>query len=190
MKNDHIFYKRGFIPKKECECLINYFESNEDLHIPGQLGFFKTIDPARKKSTDIVLNILKNFFWIKTYLQECIEEYEKQYPFLKRISQWNICEDYRLQRYYPGEGYFVEHCENQGPDLGGNGGDRRMLAWMIYLNDVTDGGHTVFPQQKRKFQPRMGDVLIWPAYFTHSHHGMTSKKHTKYIATGWYEFIK
>ena len=190
MKNDHIFYKRGFIPKKECECLINYFESNEDLHIPGQLGFFKTIDPVRKKSTEIALDILKNFFWIKTYLQECIEEYEKQYPFLKRISQWNICEDYKLQRYYPGEGYFIEHCENQGPDLSGNGGDRRMLAWMIYLNDVIDGGHTVFPQQKRKFQPRMGDVLIWPAYFTHSHHGMTSKKHTKYIATGWYEFIK
>ena len=59
---------------------------------------------------------------------------------------------------------------------------------MIYLNDVTDGGHTEFLNQKKKYQPRTGDVLIWPAYFTHTHRGITSKSQTKYIATGWFNF--
>jgi hypothetical protein len=59
---------------------------------------------------------------------------------------------------------------------------------MIYLNDVTDGGETEFPTQNIKFQPRAGDILIWPAYFTHPHHGITSRTQTKYILTGWYIF--
>ena len=85
----------------------------------------------------------------------------------------------------PSEGYFVYHCENSGPEK-----DivNRVLAWMIYLNDVTDGGHTEFLNQKKKYQPRTGDVLIWPAYFTHTHRGITSKSQTKYIATGWFNF--
>ena len=65
---------------------------------------------------------------------------------------------------------------------------KRILAWMIYLNDVTDGGHTAFPTQNKKFQPRRGDVLSWPAYFTHPHRGIVSKTQTKYIITGWYNF--
>ena len=56
---------------------------------------------------------------------------------------------------------------------------------MIYLNDVTDGGYTEFPNQKKKYQPRAGDILIWPAYFTHPHNGIVSKKNKKYIVTGW-----
>ena len=77
---------------------------------------------------------------------------------------------------------------NTGQDFSEEGMGKRILAWMIYLNDVTDGGHTAFPTQNKKFQPRRGDVLIWPAYFTHPHRGIVSKTQTKYIITGWYNF--
>ena len=36
-----------------------------------------------------------------------------------------------------------------------------LAEWMIYLNDVTDGGHTEFLNQKKKYQPRTGDVLLY-----------------------------
>ena len=36
----------------------------------------------------------------------------------------------------------------------------RLLAWMIYLNDVTEGGETEFPDQGKKSQSRVGDLLI------------------------------
>ena len=65
-----------------------------------------------------------------------------------------------------------------------------MLAWMIYLNDVTDGGYTEFPCQDKKIQPRAGDALVWPAFFTHAHKGITSKTQTKYIVTGWCEYLE
>ena len=60
---------------------------------------------------------------------------------------------------------------------------------MIYLNDVTEGGYTEFPSQNKLFQPRTGDILIWPAFWTHPHRGITSKTQTKYIITGWHVHI-
>ena len=76
------------------------------------------------------------------------------------------------------------HCENDGGVDGS--AEKRVLAWMVYLNDVTDGGETAFPTQGKKFSPRAGDVLIWPAYWTHPHRGIVSESQVKYIATGWF----
>ena len=59
---------------------------------------------------------------------------------------------------------------------------------MFYLNNVYDEGYTEFPNQEKKFQPREGDCLIWPAYFTHTHKGIVSKTETKYIVTGWFSY--
>ena len=65
-----------------------------------------------------------------------------------------------------------------------------MAAWMIYLNDVTDAGETVFPTQKKQFKPCAGDLLLWPSYWTHPHKGIPSPTQTKYIATGWLIFYE
>ena len=34
-----------------------------------------------------------------------------------------------------------------------------------------------------------GRLIIWPAYWTHRHHGIVSKSQIKYIATGWYKYV-
>ena len=60
---------------------------------------------------------------------------------------------------------------------------------MTYLNDVTDDGETEFYYQKIKVKPQKGLTLIWPADWTHTHRGNTSKTQDKYIITGWYSFI-
>ena len=91
-----------------------------------------------------------------------------------------------IKRYYPNEGYYIKHCENTGLPRS----ERRMLAWMLYLNDVDDGGETSFPTQELEFQAKCGDMLIWPAYWTHPHHGIVSPTQTKYIASGWFIFKK
>jgi len=62
----------------------------------------------------------------------------------------------------------------------------RTMAWMVYLNDVEEGGETEFLYQKLRVKPKKGTVLIWPGSYTHLHRGnppMTDK----YIATGWYQ---
>ena len=57
---------------------------------------------------------------------------------------------------------------------------------MLYLNNVKNGG-TEWKYQELKTEAVSGDLVIWPASFTHTHRGIISKTDEKYIATGWFE---
>ena len=48
---------------------------------------------------------------------------------------------------------------------------------------------TYFPQQDIKFKPQAGNMMFWPAYWTHPHKGIPAPKETKYIITGWFSYI-
>jgi len=66
---------------------------------------------------------------------------------------------------------------------------KRILTWMVYLNDVPDGGNTVFPYYNYSIQPIKGHILIWPAEFTHTHFGDVVIDE-KYIVTGWFNLVE
>jgi hypothetical protein len=57
---------------------------------------------------------------------------------------------------------------------------------MVYLND-TDTGYTDFMHQELSIKPETGKLVIWPAYFTHTHRANPDLKEDKYIITGWLE---
>ena len=57
---------------------------------------------------------------------------------------------------------------------------------MLYLNNVANGG-TEFKYQKITTEAIKGNLVIWPAEFTHLHKGVISKTKEKYIATGWFQ---
>ena len=182
-KKDFILYKRGIYSQEGCDHAINFFEKRKDLQQQGTIGMVARKDYLRKKCTEIFLK-KENYTLFEDLLLGCKKDYIKEYPITQDLFYWSSSPTFKIQKYLPEEGYFVEHFENDGEGLMEE--ITRTHAWMIYLNDVSDGGYTYFPHQKRKFQPRRGDFLMWPAYFTHSHHGITSKTQTKYIATGWY----
>jgi hypothetical protein len=60
-----------------------------------------------------------------------------------------------------------------------------MLVFMVYLNDLDDGG-TEFMYQNHTEKAETGKLLIWPTDWTHYHRGQISNTKTKYIITGWY----
>ena len=186
---NHILRMKGLVSKSECKKIIHYFDSNPELHYVGFGGV--GLNENLKKDTEISCNFAKSNgpCWIKKYLKIAADEYIKNFPIIDELSSWNLSDFFKIQRYYPSEGYFSIHCENVGPVKDNTYVDKRLLAWMIYLNDITDGGYTEFPDQRKKYQPRVGDMLLWPAYFTHPHRGVTSKSQTKYIATGWFNFL-
>ena len=147
----------------------------------------KKIDHSLKKCKELTffgkdydLPILQPLL---THLEQVCELYKKEHPFLNTLAKWTLDWAFKIQKYKEGEGYFVLHCENDGNCDGQT--EKRMIAWMVYLNDVFDGGYTEFPVQGRKVQPRTGDILFWPAYWTHPHKGIVSKTEKKYIITGW-----
>ena len=85
-----------------------------------------------------------------------------------------------LQKTEIGGGYHKFHTENAG-----YGNSSRMLAWMIYLNDVQDGGETEFPMQRQRIKPKANMGLIWPGGVTHFHRGLPPYSNEKFILTGW-----
>ena len=171
------------LSKEDCKFIIDWFESSTDLHEIGKSA--AGINREVKDSTDIACVMSSNIpvsNLIHGALQSCFKKYVGSFKILDHLAMFALNPGYNLQRYYPNQGYFNEHCEN----VGGHGIDsKRVLAWTIYLNDVTDGGYTEFPSQGKKYQPRTGNFLIWPAFFTHPHRGIVSKTQTKYIATSW-----
>ena len=72
-------------------------------------------------------------------IHACYDVYSKKY-FNLRTFDTQIYNS-NIQRTLPGQGYHVWHCENEHMYRASN---PRVLAVMMYLNDVNDGGETEF----------------------------------------------
>ena len=178
------------ISSEDCKYIIDYMNSS-NLMVPGSVstneGDVKVVEEI-KTSTEMAINIEdKNQIndIISTSLLHQVNKYKESYPQLDQLARWGVKEKYNLQKYEPNQGYFALHCENAGLDSGIN----RVLAWMFYLNTVTDDGGTYFDNYDLTLNAVEGRCVIWPAYWTHMHRGIVSKTESKYIVTGWFNFI-
>jgi len=178
------FIEQYQIDEKLCKKIIEHFEESP-FKSPGCFGGKNTVQTNIKDSTDM---LLEGCFFQKYMLEfeKCVEEYKKKYIYCDiGHAQWSVFPYVNVQRYLPGEGYHVLHCERV---KGHNESSRRHLVFMTYLNDVTDDGETFFYYQNLKIKPKTGLTLIWPADWTHTHCGITSNTQTKYIVTGWMSY--
>jgi len=186
-----IYKKEGALSPELCNKFIELFELS-DLKKPGviynQAEGHSTENG--KKSTDITFSpeFLKDETW-KPVLEPVIAALErakhdyvnKFYDGLTSIDNFQIHNLFNMQRYLPNEGFPLLHCERSS-----KGFFDRLLVWMIYLNDVTDKGETEFFYQNHFEKPITGNLLIWPADWTHLHRGIPSPTQVKYILTGWF----
>mgnify|MGYP003627029979 FL=1 len=116
-------------------------------------------------------------------IKEAFKAYVVEYEWVNIMtSDWSFFPPFNIQKYEPGSAYSPTHIEEGGPR---KGKIQRKLAFTTYLNDVEEGGETEFVLQGVKIKPKKGLTIIWPAGWTHPHHGIPAPKETKYIATGW-----
>ena len=111
------------------------------------------------------------------------KSYSEAYVGLTQHPKHSVVE-IKVQKTLPTEGYHVWHCEDAGLT-----NSNRILAWMIYLNDVKEGGETEFLYQSMRVAPKKGTLVIWPAGFTHMHRGNPPLSGEKYIMTGWFQYV-
>ena len=112
-------------------------------------------------------------------MQECLNEYQQVFGTLKRIPMYSIVQ--KVQKTPPGGGYHVWHDENSSLEH-----CKRVIVWMVYLNDNFKGGETEFLYYKRREQPEKGKLLLWPSGYTHTHRGGMVLEGNKYVITGWF----
>ena len=179
------FIRAAYMDTSLCDRIIKFFEDSPHLHSPGRCGGAEVIEEV-KKSTDF--DIIQTPYHTEYFyeLQKILELYIEEYPYCNSLSPFIIKEGTNIQRYLPSEGFYGWHCERDGvtPLV-----QDRHLVFMTYLNDVDDDGETEFLYQKLKIKPQKGLTVIWPADWTFTHRGITSPTQTKYIVTGWFNFI-
>ncbi len=122
--------------------------------------------------------------WEKPYMEACINKLKPKGHVLE-VGFGMGYSATQIQKYNPSQFYKAWHFETNGTaGLIGN----RFLVFMAYLNTVQKGGQTEYLYQKKKFKAEEGKLLIWPAYWTHTHRGCVAPKETKYIITGWWTY--
>ena len=193
------------LSQEECEYIIDYMNTDNKLE-PGMVA--SGVKPHLKDSWDITLNFDNKDITVESpetvvidftdttikvneiileSLCNCLDLYVNKHPQLNVIPKWRYHPFYNLQKYNPNQAYHSLHCENTG---GYFVETKRMMAWMFYLNTVTDGGGTYFDNYDLTMDAVQGRCVIWPAYWTHMHKGIVSQTETKYIATGWVSFTR
>ena len=179
----------GAMSPEYCQRAIKYFE---DMYEAGYTSNRMQSDntPRINKDDQLMFTTSEhiiNLIGTKELQQEvntvlwdsCLTDYADEYSSLKqtpKLGSYLI----KVQRTEIGQGYHMWHFES-------NTHTNRILAWMLYLNDVEEGGETEFLYQHKWVKPKAGTMLIWPAAFTHTHRGNPPLSNTKYIMTGWVE---
>lgn len=184
-------YENAF-SKEYCEKVIQYFDSMKEaghtlnrMQADSVSTVVKEDDACFSHSEDSInlsqtKNLHKEFndiFW-KIYN----EKYLPNFSVLKESGTHNNY-SFKIQKTPVGGGYHVWHYEAMNRNM-----CHRLLTWLVYLNDVEEGGETEFLYQHKRLKPKQGTLVIWPASFTHTHRGNPPLSNEKYIVTGWTEF--
>ncbi|KZR75077.1 hypothetical protein PMIT1320_01709 [Prochlorococcus marinus str. MIT 1320] len=115
-----------------------------------------------------------------------LDQYLKDRPLFRDCSPEQslfVIPIFNIQRYAPGEGFKRWHCDWTISDEATEP-VHRMLAWILYCNDLDSAGTEFYWQQHHEPAER-GKLVIFPAGPSHIHRGRVNHKSTKTIATGW-----
>ena len=156
-------------------------QETSTLNISGDEYFFiteddKTLINFNNQITTELLNLIIGPF----------EDYKKRYDTaFSSINKFVLNPDIKLQKTGPAQGYHVWHAE--AADMLHS---RRVVFFIMYLNDIKEGGETEFLYQNKRITAKAGRLIFSPTYWTHMHRGNPPLHGDKYILTGWFELIE
>ena len=183
-----IYEEKNALSEEICNDMISWFD-NKMLY--GDTGMnYSRVDVQGRK--DISLSECQQFGSFKPFynkINSIIHEHMVHY-----INEFNkgggtgfyTITGYKFQKSVEGGGFTAWHSELPVFKPMWEKVRDRFGVWTIYLND-TDTGYTDFMHQKLSIKPETGKLVIWPAYFTHTHRANPDLKEDKYIITGWLE---
>jgi len=173
----------GAFSKEDCEGIIKDIQSLEDqsflsydrsaLHLQDHeaINVAYNYDWDLPTSTRLSKNILPKF-------KKCADEYLQTFSVLGRNKY--LIYDLKIKKIPICGGFHNWHYEN-----GSISDAPRAFVMQLYLNDDFEGGETEFLYQNRRELAVAGDVIMFPAGYTHTHRGNPPIGGTKYIATSW-----
>lgn len=186
-----IAYKDNVLSDFLCDSIIDFMqkEENKNLHrvgltISGVLSDHKictdaTISSVHPSVMDNQKQILDVFSaQIFSSFSPVIEEYTNKY---EHMSYWSDRRDtgYQYQHYVKEKGQYKVHVDGSSFDKPGF--SERVLAVIIYLNTVEEGGGTDFPMHELMVNAVRGRIAIFPTNFNYPHAGIMPMSNDKHI---------
>jgi len=183
MITDHIIRYESVFDKKNLEVIIDRIDYLEEsswlahnkkslhLHDHKEINLSQDLELDLSSSDRTVSLIFPK-------LQPCIDNYIESFSILNNNKF--LFYDCKLKKIPEGGGFHNWHYENSSLMT-----SARSFVIQVYLNDNFEYGETEFLYQGKREKPVAGDVLVFPASFTHTHRGNPPIGGTKYLATTW-----
>ncbi len=186
---DLIVELKNHVSKEECKTFIDWFWNNKNIHTEGKVYNVANPESVVNLEAKIATQAYPNPSDPISHLISRIvfSGYEK-YSNIKPTPQGlgGLCATAYSIRVYPkGIGKFLPHADQSA---GGN--VTRLFAFILYLNDVDEGGETEFPDFNYKCKPEEGKLLIFPCNYLFRHQGNTPISDDKYIVTAFINFVE
>ena len=180
-ESDLIRRYRGAFSSDDCKKIIRYIDNfeNKNILIHDESNLHKVDHKT--------INISHNYDFpaysqltsqIMPKIKPCVDEYLQAFSILQGYK-W-LLYDLKVKKIPVGGGFHSWHFENGSIPY-----SQRKFVVQLYLNDNFEGGETEFLYQNRRELAKEGDVIIFPAGYTHTHRGNPPIGGTKYIVTSW-----
>ena len=193
-----IYKNNNSISNELCLDLIKMFEEENNKH---EGVTFRGLDKNIKDTTDYVIpknnkkwNKINVFLDIelKNNLKKYLDDLNNKIDFENKNQNTNnkykifentsfLHENYMIQKYLKGKGKYIYHNDFS---INFENKSHRAITYIWYLNDVVEGGETVFFGDY-KIQPKAGTLVFFPATWCYPHTGKMPLSNNKYIITGW-----
>ena len=180
-ESDLIRRYRGAFSSDDCKKIIRYIDNfeNKNILIHDESNLHKVDHKTINISHDydfpaysqLTSDIMPNF-------KPCVDEYLQAFSILQGFK-W-LLYDLKVKKIPVGGGFHQWHFENGSIPY-----SQRKFVVQLYLNDDFEGGETEFLYQNRRELAKEGDVIIFPAGYTHTHRGNPPIGGAKYIVTSW-----
>lgn len=184
---DFVGIYENVFSREECNQVIESFERYHRQGLTYSRSSCHEIDDISLNLVDDVIEIEREPEFVKPFIQRYQEIiyplYNRQFSILQNLSK-HYPRILKIQKTYPSGGYHVWHCEHNGTK------SNRLLSWILFLNDVEEGGETEFLYQSFRVKPKAGTLILFPSFFTHTHRGNPPLEGVKYLATGWIHLIE
>jgi hypothetical protein len=189
-KSQHIAYADNLIPSEDCdalleECRLNYGKlfapgptiSGVNTSIKSSMDFNFSPESCRESGVGSSVFDL-TYSSIRDGLQSAMSLYIEAYPELHH-SEGLYDSGFRLQHYQKNGGHYRRH--HDGAPWDQDPFNRRVIAVIIYLNDVSRGGGTTFLEHGITVDAVKGRIALFPSTWTHPHSGCVPVSGDKWI---------
>ena len=170
-------YKEAF-SSSFCDHLVEKFEEDKQHQYPVQhqfgQGTYLNVDEGWDEERESIHQILLNY----------VEHYKDNISEAKVWPKEYGWEMIRLKRFEANDkdGY------NTHVDVWDRASARRFIAFQVYLNDIHEGGRTIY-NNIVDINPEKGKLIMFPPLWLYPHAGEPPKSNDKYILGSYLHYL-